>query len=231
MNILIVTNSLCYGGAESFSLQFFERLKKENIKVKYGVFSTESALLNRFKSIQPNEIKCFISHVKTNVFKIVSKIFTVNRYLKENEIKTVYCCQPQSALVFWLINIFLYKINVIYITMHVYQNADFKERLIWKTIIPNKGTKFFVGLSEYLEQELILKNKVDEKKTVINRLPVDTSKFVPLPKTLRTNYNLPVEKTIIGICCRLESIKRVHLFVEAFKYIKDDNVIGVIYGD
>lgn len=230
-NILIVTNTLCFGGAESFSVQLYEQLSQQNHHVSYAIFSDETNILNRFPNIPTHKIHKFSTEKTTGFLKMQSKIFEVKKYLKENKIDVVYCCQPDSALVFWMIRLFNKKIKIVYITMHVYENADVKERWLWKTGIPNLGTDVFIGLSEYLSLQLKNKNKVDSSKVLINRLPVDIEKFKVDDKINRTKFGLPLDKKIVGICCRLFPVKRVHLFVEAFRYIEDENIIGVIYGE
>ncbi|MGE8512629.1 MAG: glycosyltransferase family 4 protein [Chryseobacterium culicis] len=230
-NILIVSNTLCFGGAESFSAQLFENLDQQYDNLHYAVFSGNMDLLDRFPAIDRKRIFQFDDSDKTSTFKMLSKIFKVKKYLKEHNIDTIYCCQPDSALVFWLLKIFYKRIKIIYITMHVYENADAKEKLIWKTNLPNRNTDIFIGLSEYLSLQLKQKNKVDSSKVIINRLPVDINKFNVSDKKNRGQFNLPLNKKIVGICCRLYPIKRVDLFVEAFRHIEDEDTIGVIYGE
>ena len=230
-NILITTNTLCFGGAESFSVQLYEQLSQQNHHVSYAIFSDDTKILDRFPNVPANKIHKFSTENTTNFFKMLSSIFDVKKYLEKNKIDIIYCCQPHSAFVFWILRLFNKNIKVVYITMHVYENADAKERWIWKTGIPNKGTDIFIGLSEYLGLQLKNKNKVDASKILINRLPVDIDKFKVDDKANRTRFNLPLDKKIVGVCCRLYPIKRVHLFVEAFRYIQDENIIGVIYGE
>lgn len=231
MNLLIATNSLCFGGAESFSLQFYEQLLNEGESVKYCTFSSDKSLLKRFPKIKDQEIFNFLDTKEVDFFKIISSFFKVIKFVKKNKIDLVYCCQPQSALIFWLIRLFLKKIKIVYITMHVYDIADKKERLLWKTKLPAINTKYFIGLSQYLANELLSKNKVPKNKIIVNRLPVDIDKFIPLPKQNRSLFNIPIDKKIVGISCRLYSVKRVELFVKAFEFIKNENVKGIIYGD
>ena len=230
-NILIVSNTLCFGGAESFSAQLFENLDLQYNNLHYAVFSGNLDLLDRFPSIDKNRIHKFDDAPSTSTFKMLSKIFKVKRYLKEHNINIIYCSQPDSALVFWLLKIFNKNIKIIYITMHVYENSDSKEKIIWKTKLPNKSTDIFIGLSEYLSLQLQQKNKVNPAKVIINRLPVDIKKFNIADKNNRIKFDLPLDKKIVGICCRLYPVKRVNLFVEAFRNIKADNIIGVIYGE
>lgn len=230
-NILIVSNTLCFGGAESFSAQLFENLDQKYNNLHYAIFSDNTDLLDRFPLINKSRIHKFDQSAKTSTFKILSRIFKVRKYLKENNIHTIICSQPDSALVFWLLKIFDKKLKIIYITMHVYGNADNKEKLLWKTQLPNKSTDIFIGLSEYLSLQLKEKNKVDPSKIIINRLPVDIEKFNVADKKNRQKFDLPLNKKIVGICCRLYPVKRVNLFVEAFRYINEEDVIGVIYGE
>lgn len=230
-NILIVSNTLCFGGAESFSAQLFEHLDNKSDQIHYAVFSSNMDLLERFPAIDKNRIHTFNDSRKTSTLNMLSKIFQVRNYLKKKNIDIVYCCQPDSAFVFWLLRLFNRNLKIVYITMHVYENADAKERLMWKTQIPNKGTDIFIGLSEYLSLQLKQKNKVDASKVVINRLPVDIEKFNTADKKNREKFNLPLDKKVVGICCRLHPIKRADLFVEAFRHIQDENIMGVIYGE
>lgn len=230
-NILIVSNTLCFGGAESFSAQLFENLDQQYKNLHYAIFSGNMDLLDRFPDIDRNRIHKFDDSEKTSSFKMLLKIFKVKKYIKDHNIDTIYCSQPDSALVFWILKFFRSKIKIIYITMHVYENAGTKEKLIWKTQLPNKSTDIFIGLSEYLSLQLKEKNKVDPSKVIINRLPVDIEKFNISDKKNREKFDLPLDKKIVGICCRLYTIKRVDLFVESFRHIKDENIIGVIYGE
>ena len=231
MNILISTNTLCFGGAESFSAQFYERIKTQFNNVNYGVFSSQLDILDRFPEIEKESIIKFENVSKTSSLKMLYKIFTVGKYLKEKKIDVIYCCQADSALIFWILKIFNKKIKIIYITMHVYENADLKEKLIWKSKLPSFSTDIFIGLSEYLSLQLKEKNKVHPSKVFINRLPVDTEKFQIKDKKNRKNFDIPLDKKVVGICCRLMSIKRVSLFIETFRFIEDDNIIGIIYGE
>ncbi|MFZ4930006.1 glycosyltransferase family 4 protein [Chryseobacterium sp. Mn2064] len=230
-NILIVSNTLCFGGAESFSAQFFEQLDNKGDQVHYAIFSGNMDLLDRFPSIDKNRIHQFDNAPETGTIKMLTKIFKVKKYLKDNNIDTIYLSQPDSALVFWLLKIFNKKLKIIYITMHVYENSSSKEKKMWKTGLPNKGTDIFIGLSEYLSLQLKQKNQVDPSKVIINRLPVDIEKFNISDKKNRVKFDLPLDKKIVGICCRLFPVKRVDLFVEAFRHIKDEKIIGVIYGE
>ncbi|AZA80399.1 hypothetical protein C1637_22300 [Chryseobacterium lactis] len=229
MNILICTNSLCYGGAESFSIQLYEKLK-QSYNTGYLIFSDDTKILERFPDIKSEEV--FSTNKGTKGFlSMLSQTFKVYKYIKLNKIDVVYSSMPPSALVFWFIKLFYKKIKIIYITMHVYENAVRNEKVLWKTGLPNKSTDKFFGLSDYLSQQLINKNKVSKEKVLTNRLPVDTQKFSPETKLKRRDVNLPQDKKILGVCCRLHPQKRVHLFIETFRFLKDENVIGVIYGE
>ncbi|NIF04291.1 glycosyltransferase [Chryseobacterium sp. Tr-659] len=228
-NILIVTNSLCFGGAESFSIQLYEKLK-QSYNTHYLIFSDDMKILERFQNVRPQDI--FSTNKGTRGFlSMLSQTFKVYNYIKKNKIDVVYTSMPPSALVFWVIKLFYKKIKIIYITMHVYENAGKNEITLWKTGLPNKSTDIFVGLSDYLSGQLINKNKVNKEKVVTNRLPVDTQKFSPNVKLKRSDVNLPEDKKILGICCRLHPQKRVHLFVETFRFLENENVLGVIYGE
>jgi len=229
MNILICTNSLCYGGAESFSMQLYEKLK-QSYSTSYLIFSDDTKILERFPDTKPREI--FSTNKGTKGFlSMLSQIFKVYNYIKFNKIDVIYCSMPPSALVFWIIKLFYKKIKIIYITMHVYENAVRNEKILWKTGIPNESTDRFFGLSDYLSKQLIDKNKASKEKVLTNRLPVDTQKFSPDTKLKRGDVNLPEDKKILGICCRLHPQKRVHLFIETFRFLEDENVLGVIYGE
>ncbi|QBA20584.1 glycosyltransferase [Chryseobacterium indologenes] len=229
MNILICTNSLCYGGAESFSIQLYEKLKHSH-NTHYLIFSDDTKILDRFQNIAPEDI--YSTNKGTKGFlSMLSQTFKVYKYIKVNKIDVVYSSMPPSALVFWIIKLFYKKFKIIYITMHVYENAGKNEIMLWKTGIPNRSTDKFFGLSDYLSQQLINKNKVDKEKVLTNRLPVDTQKFSPDGKLRRSDVNLPENKRILGICCRLHPQKRVHLFIETFRFLEDENVLGVIYGE
>ncbi|GAE64702.1 glycosyltransferase [Chryseobacterium indologenes] len=229
MNILICTNSLCYGGAESFSIQLYEKLK-QSYNTSYLIFSDDTKILERFQDTNASEI--FSTNKGSKGFlSMLSQIFKVYNYIKHKKIDVVYCSMPPSALVFWIIKLFYNKFKIIYITMHVYENAVKNEKALWKTGLPNKSTDKFFGLSDYLSQQLINKNKANKEKVLTNRLPVDTQKFSPDTKLKRIDIDLPEDKKILGICCRLHPQKRVHLFIETFRFLEDKNVIGVIYGE
>lgn len=232
MNILVATNSLCFGGAENFSIQLHQRFLKEGYTSKYAIFSDDVTLTEKY-NIPTETIYSFCKTRKTSIFQMLSQFFAVKTFIINNSIDIVYCCQPQSAIIFWLIRLFSKKIKVVYITMHVYANADRKERLLWYSRLPQLGTDVFIALSDYLALELKKINKIPEKKCFVNRLPVDTEVFQPDPKNKNRHlFNLPTDKKLVGISCRLYPVKRINLFIECFKYLKNiDNTEGVIFGD
>lgn len=226
MAILVTTNTLGYGGAEHFSIQLYDKLKKENEKTFYLTFFNKKTLCKKF-SIKETEIFHLIDKEAGSISSILLRIFKLLSFINRNNIEIIYCCQPQSALPFWLLKMVKPALKIIYISMHVYDVADKNERHLWKSRIPHRGTDYFLALSDFYQNDLIKNNKIDPKQCFVNRLPVDTMIFQP-ESTHHTKDNI-----IIGMCARLEKVKRLDRFIKIVQaaHQLNTNVKGVIYGD
>lgn len=226
MAILVTTNTLGYGGAEHFSIQLYDKLKKEGEKVLYLSFFNKKSLCKKF-SIEEAEIFHLIDKEAGSITSILLRIFKLLSFINRNKIEIVYCSQPQSALPFWLLKMVKPALKIVYISMHVYEVADKKERQLWKSKIPQRNTDYFLALSDFYQNDLISNNKIAQNQCFVNRLPVDTNIFQP------STAQLPKENIIIGMCARLEKVKRLDRFIKIVQaaHQLNNNVRGVIYGD
>jgi len=230
MNILFTTATRRWTGVKTFTLKYAKGLKKKGFNVsvagrKKDIFLCES----RKNNIKTFPIKYGFDFNPITIMRFLSilKKEKVDILITDTEKENRTAGIAAKILKIPVIN------RVGHIPDCVFEHGKlktFREKFSFKYIVD-----YFFVPAEFMIGELLKIPfiKYDNIIYIPNGIDVDEISPQRIKPTLRKTFNIPEEKTIIGICSQVRWNKGFKYLLEAIKLLCSDNknIILVIIGD
>ena len=226
INLAIITLSMGQGGIENLILSIIKKINRTQFYVYLYVLDYEGDLYN-----EAQKLGIQTRYIKRNPGLDIALVFRLILQFRKDKIDIVHSHNEASYFYSSLAALFA-RVPVNITTEHSrhYIN-NLKRRKIEKKIL-SYFTKKIVTVSRELEEQSILKDKINPKKIITIQNGIDIEKFqrynTTKIKTLKKEMQIGNEN-IITIIARLDPIKNHILFLKSIvELIKINNNVKVL---
>ncbi|MEV5110323.1 glycosyltransferase family 4 protein [Bacillus sp. LBA3-1-1.1] len=204
MNILLMTDKLITGGAESYFCKLENNLQYENITVYTAAGEGEL-----YQSLTRKENFMLLSR-----WNHLRNIYYLRKEIYKRKIELIHANSLRMVLYAFLLQKFIKrKIKIVY-TKHNVTILEKKMPILFRYVM-NKYVNNIITVSEFEKNNLISIHVAEEKvKTIYNG--VDIEKFLFQQKKKESTYK-------VGILARLSKEKNHQLFVKIANVLKKRN--------
>jgi glycosyltransferase involved in cell wall biosynthesis len=236
IHVLQVVNTLGVGGVENYVVRLSNAIQDSGMRVTLAASSNASQLSNQMNpAVEYLELPLRpASGLRLlRPLEIGTKVqSTIYRYIKGESVHLVHTHQPATGLGAWLAASHA-GIPVVHRLTHVYENSDWKERLMYRTSALNSMVSVFYGLSGFLSDELRNQFGVPDDRVMTITSGIDTTLFAPADQyAARRSAGIPEDRFVVGTCARLHPVKRLDLAIRAHAVLTNTvpNALLVIAG-
>lgn len=230
--ILFVNTGFEMGGTEMFFVTLSEQFKKLNFTCDFlSIIDSYPLLLNHLDG--QSEVKVMFPNLKQkpSFQRVALNFLKVNKILRDGGYDALMVGLYLPALPLWLSNFLFRKYKIFFFLL---QTPDFIVRhgWFWNSGLMLRSNTYIIALSNYLKNAHLKLFPKYLNQFRVCPLPVDTTRFYPRnQKQARELLGLPLDKKILGACCRFSEEKGIEVMLQTMKSMSSQDVLMVFYGE